>query len=95
MVTNASQLPEEAKKELANILEESRPEEAEKMVTNMEHTLGRMYEEGLLAGEARGMEQTARRMLTKNMSEDLIAEVTGLSLDQIKKLKSEIAGDTH
>lgn len=91
MVLNASKLPEETKRELTNILEEARPGEAEKMVTNMEQTLGRMYEEGLIAG----MEQAARKMLAKNMSEDLIAEVTGLTLDQIKRLKSEIAGETH
>jgi predicted transposase/invertase (TIGR01784 family) len=103
MVLNASKLPEEAKRELTNILDKSRPEEAEKMVTNMEQTLGRMYEEGKLEGIMAGKEEgilegkmdTAKKMLAKNVSEDLIAEFTGLSLDQIRKLKSEITGETH
>lgn len=99
MVLNASKLPEETKRELAGILDQSKPEEAEKMVTNMEQTLGRIYEEGklegIMAGEIKSKMETARKMLAKNVSEDLIAEFTGLTLDQIKKLKCEITGETH
>jgi predicted transposase/invertase (TIGR01784 family) len=95
MVTNASQLPEEAKRELVNILDESKPEEAEKMVTNMEQTLGRMYEEGILEGIMAGKMKDARKMLTMDMSEDLIAKITELPLEEIKKLKAEITGETH
>ena len=51
MVTDASGLPETAKKEIANILDESKPEEAEQMVTNMEKIIGSMYEEGLNDGK--------------------------------------------
>jgi hypothetical protein len=91
MVTNASQLPEDAKRELVNILDESKPEEAEKMVTNVEQTLGRMYEEGIMAGKMKD----ARKMLTMDMSEDLIAKITELPLEEIKKLKAEITGETH
>ena len=109
MVLNASRLPEETKRELTNILAETRPEEAEKMVTNMEQTLGRMYEEGklegLMAGEAKGKAEgkaegilegkmkDARKMLAKNMDEDLVADITELPLEQIKKLEAEIAGN--
>jgi hypothetical protein len=61
----------------------------------MEQTLGRIYKDGIMAGEIKGKIETARKMLAKNVSEDLIVEFTGLALDQIKKLKSEIAGETH
>lgn len=61
------------------------------MVTNMEQTLGRMYEEGILEGKMKD----ARKMLAKNLSEDFIADITELPLEEIKKLKSEIAGETH
>ena len=109
MVLNASRLPEETKRELTNILAETRPEEAEKMVTNMEQTLGRMYEEGklegLMAGKAEGKAEgkeegilegkmkDARKMLAKNMDEDLVADITELPLEEIKRLKAEIAGN--
>jgi predicted transposase/invertase (TIGR01784 family) len=37
----------------------------------------------------------ARKMLIKNTDEQFIADVTGLSLEQIQKLKTEIAGEAH
>jgi predicted transposase/invertase (TIGR01784 family) len=95
MVLNSSKLPEETKRELASILDKSKPEEAEKMVTNMEQTLGRMYEEGIEEGILEGKMKDARKMLAKNLSEDFIADITELPLEEIKKLKSEIAGETH
>jgi len=94
MVTDASGLPEAAKREIANILDESKPEEAEQMVTNMEKIIGSMYEEGknegLMAGELKGKMDDAKKMLAKNMPEDLIIEITGLPVAQIRKIKSEL-----
>lgn len=61
-----------------------------------------MYEEGkyegLIAGEAKGkaegkaegLETVARNMLAKKTPEDFIAEVTGLSPEQIEKIKGEL-----
>jgi predicted transposase/invertase (TIGR01784 family) len=94
MVTDASGLPEAAKKELANILDGSKPEEAEQMVTNMEKIIGSMYEEGknegLIAGELKGKMDDAKKMLAENLSEDLIIKITGLPVEQIRKIKSEL-----
>ncbi|MCL6592114.1 MAG: Rpn family recombination-promoting nuclease/putative transposase [Firmicutes bacterium] len=84
-----ARLPEKAKQEIIKILEESRPEEAEKMVTNIE----KIIEEGLMAGKMEGIlegkMEDAKKMMTKNMPEDLIIEITGLSVEQIRKIKSE------
>ena len=38
-------------------------------------------------GEARGIAATARRMLILNFTPELIAQATGLSLEQIEALK--------
>ena len=85
MVTDASGLPETAKKEIANILDETKPEEAEQMVTNMEKIIGSMYEEGLNDGKM----DDAKKMLEENLSEELIVKITGLPVEQIRKIKSE------
>ena len=70
------------------------PEEAERMVTNMERTLGKIYEdgknEGLIAGELKGKVEVAKNLLTKNIAEDIIAETTGLPIEQIRKIKLDL-----
>lgn len=38
---------------------------------------------------------TARKMLLKNIDEQLITDVTGLSLEQVQKLKTEVAGEPN
>ena len=44
--------------------------------------------EGMAEGEARGIAFVARRMLARGLSPDLIAEDTGLSLDEVESLRS-------
>lgn len=119
MATEASGLSVTAKQAIRAILEESQPEEAEKMVSNMAETLGRFYEdgkqEGFLSGIEKGIEkgieqgiekgiekgveqtklETARKMLALGMAEDVIQQVTGLSPDQVKALRTENAGKSH
>ena len=59
--------------------------------------------EGLLTGEAKGRLEgklagkleDARKMLLKNIDENLVAEITELPLEQIQRLKTEIAGEIH
>ncbi len=46
--------------------------------------------QGLLAGERKKALETARKMLKKNISVEIIAECTGLSTDEVLKLKQEI-----
>jgi predicted transposase/invertase (TIGR01784 family) len=61
------------------------------MISNMGETLRKMYEdaktEGLIAGEAKANFENAKKMLAKNIPEDLIIEITGLSPDQIRQMK--------
>lgn len=91
-------LSAQAKKEIIKIIDESTPEEAEKMVTNMEWTLGRIYEEGkndsVIAGKMEGKIESkmevAKNLLSKNIAEDLVSETTGLPIEQIRKIKAEL-----
>jgi predicted transposase/invertase (TIGR01784 family) len=98
---SSNSLPEPVRNEIITILEQSRPEEAEQMISNMGETLRKMYEdaktEGLLAGEAKGKAEgileanfeNAKKMLAKNLPEDLIIEITGLSPEQIRQIKKD------
>jgi predicted transposase/invertase (TIGR01784 family) len=45
-------------------------------------------QEGRLEGRLEGILQTAGNMLTKGLSDDLISEFTGLSLTEIRELRS-------
>ena len=47
-------------------------------------------EEGRIEGELQGLEKVAKNMLKKNMPLKEIAEVTGLSIEEIKSLEAEI-----
>jgi len=46
-------------------------------------------EQGLKQGIEQGIEQTALNMLKENLNIEIISKVTGLNIDQIKKLKSK------
>jgi predicted transposase/invertase (TIGR01784 family) len=76
-------------------------EEAEQVVSNMARTWRKMYDDALLAGklegkiegERAGERKTAvkhaKSMLSKDMNEELIAEITGLTPEEIRKLRLE------
>ena len=87
-------MPEQTKLEIIRIIDESTSEEAEKMVTNMEKTLGNIYKEGenegMIAGELKGKMDAAKKRLAENLSEELSVRITGLPVEQIRKLKSEL-----
>jgi predicted transposase/invertase (TIGR01784 family) len=55
--------------------------------------------EGKVKGRAEGIEEgilkVAKNMLSKNITLDLIVEVTGLSIEQIEKLKTESNDKIH
>ncbi len=73
------------------------------MISNMGETLRKIYEdakaEGFAVGKAKGKAEGkaegfietklehARKMLAKNLSEELIVEITGLSVEQIREIK--------
>ena len=44
-------------------------------------------EKGLLAGERKKAIETAKKMLEKKISAEIIAECTGLSLSEVERLK--------
>ena len=46
--------------------------------------------EGLLAGERKKAIETAKNFLKKNISAEIIAECTGLSLEEVQKIKQEL-----
>lgn len=52
-------------------------------------------EEGIAEGKMEGIYQVAKNMLAKNTSPDFIAEVTGLSIEEIKKLQMELNEKIH
>ena len=46
-------------------------------------------EKGLLAGERKKAIEAAKKMLKKNISAEIIAECTSLSLEEVNSLKKE------
>jgi predicted transposase/invertase (TIGR01784 family) len=49
----------------------------------------------IYTGRMEGKEEVAKNMLAKNMSLDLIAEITGLSMEEIKALQAKSNDITH
>jgi hypothetical protein len=60
-------------------------------LTTSWHEKGRA--EGYLEGKLEGKSEVVKNMLAKNLAVDLIAEVTGLSKEEINKIKEEMAGN--
>jgi predicted transposase/invertase (TIGR01784 family) len=90
-------LSKKAKESVIKVLEESSPEEVEKMIYNLTETLKEDLmlareegiEEGKAEGKMEGILKVAKNMLAENTPLDFIAKVTGLSIDEIKKLQTE------
>lgn len=47
-------------------------------------------EEGIKEGEMKKALDTARATLKKELPEDVVAEITGLNLDAVRKLKADL-----
>ena len=56
----------------------------------LKKTAEKALAEGISIGEARSIEKTALNMLKQKLDNKLISSVTGLSLEEIAKLKSRI-----
>jgi hypothetical protein len=94
-------LSRENKAEILLELEKLNLEEAEQVVSNMARTWRKMYDDALLAGKLEGKNEGklegerktalkhAKSMLSKDMNEELIAEITGLTPEEIRKLRME------
>ncbi|MGN0424394.1 MAG: hypothetical protein ACI4FY_03680 [Acetatifactor sp.] len=57
-------------------------EKREKMIRKEE------YEDGVKVGEARGIDKVAANMLAQNMSEEMILQLTGLTLEGLQRIRS-------
>ena len=79
------------KKMITGFIEETRPEEVEEMITNVERILQESLKEAEDKGEERGVEKgvlkVAKQMLLKDEPIEKIMEYTGLSKEEIEKLK--------
>jgi len=78
--------PEE-KKEVASILQETRPEEVEQMISNVERVLKKTYQDAEKKGVELGVTKVARQMLIEGIDLEIIKRCTGLSDEKIEKLK--------
>ena len=88
----ASRLPAEEGPALLGRLKEVRSgEEAEEVATNFERMLDRWLEKterrGWEKGRAEGLKATAVRLMAEGMDDAFIARVTGLSFDEIARLR--------
>jgi len=78
--------PEE-KKEVASILQETRPGEVEQMISNVERVLKKTYKDAENKGVELGLAKVARQMLIEGIDLEIIKRCTGLSDEEIVKLK--------
>jgi predicted transposase/invertase (TIGR01784 family) len=91
------------KEAIGKVIDESNPKEARKMVSNLLETLKKAYDDAVIVGEVKGIEQGAEQakqeivlnMLSKNMDEKLISDITGLPIDRIKAIKQANLGKVH
>ena len=68
------------------MLYDEKEREEEKKQAEIEYA----EEHGLNKGISQGIKQTAKNMLERNMNIDVVAEITGLSLEEVIKLKEDI-----
>ncbi|HEX3044946.1 MAG TPA: hypothetical protein VHY08_09325 [Bacillota bacterium] len=68
------------------------------MISNMGRNLQRYYDEAIIKGKSEGLREgvkegemkTARRMLTRGVAVEIIVDYTGLTVEEIEKLKLEL-----
>ena len=72
--------------EALSLLYDEKEREEEKKQAEIEYA----EEHGLNKGISKGIKQTAKNMLERNMNIDVVAEITGLSLEEVIKLKEDI-----
>ena len=65
-------------------------DEKEREEENKQAEIEYAEEHGLNKGISQGIKQTAKNMLERNMNIDVVAEITGLSLEEVIKLKEDI-----
>jgi predicted transposase YdaD len=87
-------LPEPLRAEVDRMLDETKPQEVTKMISNIERTLDKMQKQALLEGKAEGALEgkadTARAALREGLDVDMICKITGLSNKAVLELKREL-----
>jgi predicted transposase/invertase (TIGR01784 family) len=83
--------PREMREKLINEIDITKPEEVRTMISHLEQNFKRYYNEALLAGKKEGLKEgkieTAKNMLRLKLNDNLIAAATGLTLDEIERMK--------
>jgi len=74
-------------KEITGILDKARPGEVKEVITNLEKNLKKAFEDAEKHGIEKGMEKIARQMLDHGEDIEKIIKYTGLSREQLDKLK--------
>jgi hypothetical protein len=82
------ELPEGLKQSFRNELEEYERERQMPYVTSIERMGIEGIEQGIEQGESRATQKIALNLLRKNIPLEMIAEVTGLSIEQLQQLQS-------
>jgi len=80
-------LPLKQKGKVTNFLKDTRPEEVEEMITNVERVLKKSWKEAETKGVEKGVEKVARQMLIDGEPVEKIMKYTGLSEEELEKLK--------
>ncbi|MGI6649373.1 MAG: Rpn family recombination-promoting nuclease/putative transposase [Bacillota bacterium] len=88
-------VPEQQQREVEQILKEGNPQEVVQMILNLEVTLDEMQQQAEARGEARGEAkgaerkqiEIARAALREGFGIEAIAKITGLTKEQVEKLK--------
>jgi predicted transposase/invertase (TIGR01784 family) len=84
-------LPETLRQELLEIKQNVKPGEERNMISNMGRNLQRYYDEALLKGKKEGIAEgemkTALRMLARGVAVGIIADYTGLAVEEIERLR--------
>jgi len=84
-----SALSEETREKVDKMMDQTKPKEVRQMISNITEVIKKSRMDGIMEGKMEGKMETAKNMLAKNLSEELISEVTGLSLAQIEALKKK------
>ena len=73
--------------EIKTILDNSRPKEVDDMITNVEKVLKKTYEDAEKKGKKERDKEIAKLLLADGDDIEKISRITGLSKEEIEKLK--------
>ncbi|MCX6089877.1 MAG: Rpn family recombination-promoting nuclease/putative transposase, partial [Candidatus Atribacteria bacterium] len=85
----SAKVPRSLQESIRKIINESKPNEVNTMISNLAKTLEEMEQKAEKRGEMKKAKIIVRQMLRKGMDEELIAELTGLSREEVEKMKEK------